>query len=60
MQVKVGDKIFSSDYQPIMVILTDSDKTNIANMLPECSKYATFQDDWGDPEAMRAWMDADC
>ena len=60
MQIKVGDKLFSSEDQPIMVILTEDDKENIANMLPECTKYATFQDDWGDEKAMLSWMDTDC
>ena len=46
MKVKVGDTIFISDDQPIMVILTDDDKLKIANMDPNCTKYATFQDDW--------------
>ena len=59
MKVKVGDRVFSSEDQPIMVILTDKDKENIANMDPDCTKYATFQDDWGSQQAMRDWMDAD-
>ena len=58
MKVKVGDTIFVSDNQPIMVILTDDDKSNIANMDPDCTKYATFQDDWGTQKQMLEWMDA--
>ncbi len=60
MQVKVGDTVYSSEDQPIMVILTDDDKRNIANMLPECTKYAMFQNDWGDEKAKLSWMDTDC
>jgi len=56
MRVKAGDKTYSSEDQPIMVILTDEDKQNIAQMLPECSRYATFQNDWGSVEAMKDWM----
>ena len=58
MKVKVGNKIFSSENQPIMVILTDKDKGNITNMDPDCTKYATFQDDCGTQKQMLEWMDA--
>ena len=57
MKVKVGRKIFSSDDQPIMVILTPKDKQNIADMDDDCTKYATFQDDWGNQKEMLDWMD---
>ena len=59
MKVKIGDKVFSSENQPIMVILTDKDKENISNMHPNCTKYATFQDDWGSQQKMLNWMNAD-
>ena len=59
MQIKVGDKIYSENDQPIMVILTDADKKNIANMLPECTKYASFPDDTKLTEDEQyAWMGA--
>ncbi len=57
MRIKVGAKWFSSDDQPIMVLLMDDDKQNIANMDPDCPKYATFQDDWGSQQEMLDWMD---
>ena len=34
MKVKIGDKIYDSEQEPIMVILNDADKNNIKNMLP--------------------------
>ena len=57
MKVKVGNKIYDGEAEPVMVILTDSDKANIAHMLPECTKYAAFPDDlgWSDEE-MYEWM----
>ena len=46
MRIKVKDKWYeASKGAHIMVELTDSDKANLANMLPECSKYAQFADD---------------
>ena len=46
MKVKIGDKIYSSEETPVMVILTEQDKLNIANMNPECTKYCVFDNDF--------------
>lgn len=42
MKVKIGNKIYDSEKQPVMVILNDQDKKNIARMDPECTKYIGF------------------
>ena len=42
MKVKIGDKIYDSEKEPIVVVLSDSDKMNITNMLPHCTKYCSF------------------
>lgn len=55
MKVKIGDKIYDGQHVPVMVILSDTDKKNIANMLPECTKYAEFPDDSPQDEIER-WM----
>ncbi len=57
MKVKVGDKVYGSGKQPIMVILTERDKENIANMIPSATRYAAY-----DPEVMTSeealeWME---
>lgn len=44
MKIKIGNKIYTSKDQPIMIILSDWDKQNISNMLPECTKYCEFDD----------------
>jgi hypothetical protein len=44
MKVKIGEKIYDSEKEPIMVILSESDKENISNMLPEATKYCSFPD----------------
>ena len=45
MKVKIGDTIYDSEIEPIMVILTESDKKNIKNMLPEATKYCSYPDE---------------
>ena len=55
MKIKVGDTVYDSSLTPVMVILTDGDKRNIANMLPECNKYASFPEDIEQGEIER-WM----
>ena len=45
MKVKIDEKIYDSEKEPIMVILSESDKENIYNMLPEATKYCSFPDE---------------
>jgi len=42
MKVKIGDNIYDSEYDPIMIILSDEDKQNIKNMPDEAHKYCAF------------------
>jgi len=42
MKVKIRNQIYDSSKEPIMIILSDSDKKNIKEMLPECTKYCSF------------------
>ena len=60
MRVKVGDQWFSvEEDQALMVELTDTDRRNIANMIPGARFYAQFDDrDPRDAEAKLAWMRA--
>ncbi|MCY4583935.1 MAG: hypothetical protein OXE50_14250 [Chloroflexi bacterium] len=66
MRVKVKDQWYeATDECPIMVELTDQDKTNITNMIPTATRYAIFQkvtpdgepSEWADLDRMGAWMD---
>lgn len=56
MKVKIGDTIYDAEQEPIMVILSDSDKKNIQNMLPECTKYCAYPETGYTQEEIRAWM----
>lgn len=44
MKVKIGNKIYDPEIEPIMIILSDQDKKNIADMLPECTKYFIYNE----------------
>jgi len=56
MKVKVGNTIYDGEDLPVMVILTDQDKENIRNMLPECNKYCMYPDSI-DPVEIQEWME---
>lgn len=55
MKIKVGDTIYNSQFEPVMVILSEADKQNIINMLPEATKYCAYPEGT-DREFIRAWM----
>lgn len=56
MQVKIGDRTYSSADAPIMVILSAADKENIRNMHPDCTKYAEWDDASMTVEQAEEWM----
>ena len=56
MKVKIGETIYDSEKEPLMVIFSAADKENIGNMEPVATCYASFPDDWGNEDQMRAWM----
>lgn len=62
MKIKVNanstDMFFDSCKQPVMVILTDDDKVNIANMAEDCDKYCVYPDNI-DPDVISEWMHND-
>ena len=58
MRVKIGDTWYDSeDYDAIMLQLSDKDKENIANMLPECDKIAFFKRDKFTEDEINEWME---
>lgn len=56
MKVKIGDKIYDPEEQPIMIILTEQDKKNIQNMLPEVTKYCVYSKDNYTVEEIESFM----
>ena len=63
MKVKVGDRIYDGDKESVMVILTQNDRRNIANMSPGNTKYCCFPNvsEWMDDDfaKLKAWMKDD-
>jgi hypothetical protein len=55
MKVKVRDQLYDGEKEPVMVILTEKDKENIKNMLPEATKYCMCPDSYTH-EQIKAWM----
>lgn len=51
MKVKIGEKIYDSNQEPIMLILGDDDKYNIENMLEECSNYCSYPESMTEEDA---------
>ena len=50
MKVKIGDKIYDTEVQPIMIILSDKDKENISNM-EATTKYCGYPNEgWSEEE----------
>ena len=56
MKVKIKNKIYDSDKEPIMVILSDEDKKNISAMHKECDKYCSAPDKWSG-DGIFKWME---
>ncbi len=57
MRVRIGNLWFDAlPGQPIMVELAPSDKANIANMAPDGTRYAIFNDDLS-VEERRKWIE---
>ena len=57
MFLVVGDKVYSPNAQPIMVVLSQEDKKNIANMAPEACCYCSYMDEKHSAEEVQEWMD---
>jgi len=58
MKVKIGNKIYSDEIEPIMVILSDSDKLMINNMSEANYKYACFPNEEMTAEEKLEWMNS--
>lgn len=61
MKVSIGGRTYYAETEPIVLILSDSDKRDITNMDPACSTIGFFPDtdEWEDDEKCRAFLDAE-
>ena len=55
MKVKIGNMIYNTKDEPIMIILTTADKANISKMSSFCEKYCVYPD-WMNKLDIRKWM----
>lgn len=55
MKVKVGSHLYDSEYEPIMVILSDKDKENISKMTQNSCKYICAPADMEEGE-LKKWI----
>lgn len=55
MKVKVGNKIYDGENEPVMVILSDKDKENIKRMPSDKTKYCSFPEK-SDIGKIEEWM----
>jgi hypothetical protein len=55
LKVKIGKKIYDSTKEPVMLILSDSDKSNISNMLQGGSKYCSYPEEGFSVEQIKAF-----
>jgi hypothetical protein len=58
MKVKVGNKIYDGEVQPVMVILSEEDKKNIKHMKKNFRKYCSFPKGM-DRKTIEMWVDED-
>jgi hypothetical protein len=56
MKVKIGEKIYDTENEPVMIILNDKDKQNIANMHPNADSYCGYPDTLSEQEVERFMM----
>ena len=42
MKVKVGDKIYDSEKEPILLILNSDDRMNISLMAPKATRFCSY------------------
>ena len=63
MRVKIGNKIYDGRKEPIMIILNDEEKQQIADMAPDATKYCQYPDteEWtaNDYARIKEWMQTD-
>jgi len=60
MKVKVGDKVYDGEKEPVMIILSEGNKQQIADMHPDATKYCVYPDteEWTEDDyaKIKTWM----
>ena len=60
MKIKVRDQVYDGKKEPVMVILSQEEREQIANMAPDATKYCVYPDkeEWikDDYAKIEEWM----
>ena len=60
MKVKIGNKIYDSNVEPIMIIFSPGEREQIKNMAADATKYCIYPDEpkWVDNDfkGIKEWM----
>jgi hypothetical protein len=56
MQIKIGNKIYTAENKPIMIILEPQDIENIRNMVEGANRYCIYPTDKFTEEEIKKWM----
>lgn len=60
MKVKIGNTIYNGEKEPVMIILSQEEKLQIANMHPDATKYCVYPDtkEWiaDNYKKIKEWM----
>ena len=60
MKIKVGNRIYDGEKEPVMIILSDGEKEQITNMDPSAKKYCVYPDteEWtsNNHKKIKKWM----
>lgn len=63
MKIKIGNKVYDGEKEPVMIILSNGEKEQIQNMHSDCTKYCVYpnSDYWkeNDFEKIKQWMKTD-
>ena len=63
MKVKIGNKIYDAEKEPIMIIINKAEKQQITNMHPDATKYCQYPyaEEWklNDYAKIKNWMRTD-
>ena len=55
MRIKVRNRVYSGDIEPVMIIISEGEREQIANMAPGATKYCVYPDTWS-VEDIKKWM----
>ena len=53
MKVKIGDKIYDAEVEPIILTISNEDRRNINNMAPDATLYCVYPEDMDSDEVIK-------